>query len=61
MKARVDPELCTGCCACAQTCPEVFEMDGDLAQVIVDIVPVEEEKACAEAAAFCPVGAITLE
>ena len=26
MKAKVDPELCTGCGACEETCPEVFEL-----------------------------------
>ena len=33
MKAKVNPELCTGCGLCVETCPEVFEMDGDKAKV----------------------------
>jgi ferredoxin len=32
---KVDPDLCTGCAACSDICPEVFGMgDDDLAKVI---------------------------
>ena len=31
MKAEVDQDECTGCELCIDTCPEVFEMVGDLA------------------------------
>lgn len=61
MKVVVDQETCTGCGLCADTCPEVFDMDGDTAKVKVDIVPPAAEASCREAAEGCPVEAITVE
>ena len=60
MKAIVDRDLCIGCETCVGICPEVFEMDGGMSKARVDIVPVEFESACNEAAESCPVGAIKL-
>ena len=60
MKAIVDQNTCTGCTLCAVTCPEVFEIERGLAQAQADPVPPGEEAACREAAAGCPVAAITL-
>ena len=61
MRAVVDEDSCTGCGACEETCPEVFEMAGDVARVKADPVPDENEKTCLEAAAGCPVDAIAIE
>lgn len=62
MKAIVLKDLCTGCGLCVDSCPEVFEFDDDsLAQAKVDVVPVEAEESCREAAANCPVEAIQIE
>ncbi|MDD4362641.1 MAG: ferredoxin [Atribacterota bacterium] len=61
MKATVDSDLCTGCGLCESTCPEVFEMQDDLAVVKVDVVPQDAEESCKEAAEDCPVGAISCE
>jgi len=61
MKASVDADLCTGCGLCEDTCPEVFEMDEELAKVIVDEVPAGAEENCREAAESCPVEAIIIE
>ena len=63
MRAKVDPEICTGCGACVDTCPEVFEMseDEDIAVVKADPVPADAEECCREAAEGCPVEAISIE
>ncbi len=61
LKAKVDPDLCTGCELCVQTCPEVFEMEDDLAVTKVDEVPAGSEETCRQAAEECPVEAIIIE
>ena len=60
MKVRVE-DICTACGLCVDTCPEVFEMGDDVAQVIVDEVPPEQEDAVQQAADECPVEAIIAE
>lgn len=60
MKAVVDQEGCVGCGLCADTCPEVFEMDESVAKVIVETVPEENADSCREAASACPVEVITV-
>lgn len=59
MKAKVDPDLCTACGLCVDTCPDVFEMGGDVAQVIVNPVPADLESCVIEAEEGCPVEAIS--
>ena len=61
MKAIVDEDACTGCGLCEETCPEVFRLGDDVAEVIVAAVPPEAEDAAHEAADDCPVEAITIE
>lgn len=60
MKAVVDQEACVGCGICADTCPEVFEMDESVAKVIAETVPEDAGESCREAASACPVEAITV-
>ncbi|HHT9125177.1 MAG TPA: ferredoxin [Candidatus Brocadiia bacterium] len=60
MRAKVDPDICTGCELCTQTCPEVFEMQGDKAVAITGDVPEEVIETCRQAAEECPVEAIIL-
>ena len=61
MRAIVDEETCIGCGLCAETCPEVFEMNDDKALVKVNPVPENVQETCKEAAENCPVEAIKIE
>ncbi|MGD2093652.1 MAG: ferredoxin [Phycisphaerales bacterium] len=54
-------DTCTACGLCVDTCPEVFDMGDDMAQVIVEEVPDEYEDAVQQAADECPVEAIIVE
>ena len=60
MKVKVE-DTCTACELCVDTCPEVFEMGPEQAQVLVDKVPAEFEDAVKQAADDCPVEAIIVE
>lgn len=60
MKVRIE-DTCTACGLCVDTCPDVFEMGSDMAQVIVDEVPPEFEDAVQQAADECPAEAIAVE
>ncbi len=61
MKAIVDQDTCTGCGLCAQTCPEVFQMEADKAKVLGEAIPEESLECSKEAAQGCPVEAIKIE
>jgi ferredoxin len=60
MIVKID-DTCTACGLCVDTCPEVFEMGDDIAEVIADVVPPEFEEAAQQAADECPVEAIIVE
>ncbi|MDD3731994.1 MAG: ferredoxin [candidate division Zixibacteria bacterium] len=60
MKVKIDKDLCTGDAICVDLCPDVFEMDGDQAKVIVDEVPEEFEDCVRDAAESCPEGCIEI-
>lgn len=61
MKAIVT-EDCICCGACADICPEVFDIsEGTIAKVKVDPVPEGLEDNAREACESCPVDAIILE
>ena len=63
MRAIIDEETCTGCGACTDICPEVFEMDAlaEKAVVALAVVPTNVEPEARSAAESCPVEAITIE
>ncbi len=60
MKVRIE-DSCTACGLCVDTCPDVFEMGADVAQVIADVVPVEFEDSAQQAADECPSESIIIE
>ena len=60
MKVRIE-DTCTACGLCVDTCPEVFQMGDELAQVKVDEVAPELEGAVQQATDECPVEAIIVE
>ena len=60
MKVRIE-DTCTACELCVDTCPDVFEMGADIAQVKVADVPTEHEDAVRQAADECPSESIIVE
>lgn len=58
MKLEVDKNACIGCGACVATCDKVFDFDGNLAKVVVDVVPEELKEDAIDALEGCPVDAI---
>ncbi len=57
MKYKVNGN-CIGCGLCESTCPEVFQMNGNVAAAIEGEVPETVLAAAAEAKGGCPVEAI---
>ena len=60
MNVVVDADKCIGCTLCAAVAPEVFKMKGDKAVVCSAQVPKEAAQSCRDAAAQCPVEAISV-
>jgi ferredoxin len=60
MKVRVE-DTCTACGLCVDTCPDVFQMGSDMAEVAAETVAPEFEEAVQQAADECPVEAIVIE
>jgi len=60
MKVRIE-DTCTACGLCCDTCPEVFELGDELAQLLVEEIPPEQEDLVQQAADECPVEAIIIE
>lgn len=61
MKVTVDKETCSGCGVCVDMCPDVFEMEDEIARAKVNDVPSEFEDVVKEAAEACPTEAIQVE
>jgi len=60
MKVRITDD-CVACETCVETCPQVFEMGEEFAEVLVAEVPPEHEEAVREAAEECPSEAIIID
>jgi len=61
MKAVVDQDECTGCGLCEETCPAVFKLGDEMAEVIVDEIPADALDTARQAEADCPVEAIKIQ
>lgn len=60
MQVRIE-DSCTACGLCIDTCPDVFVMGDELAEVTVGEVPAELEESVQQAADECPVEAIVVD
>ena len=60
MKVKIE-DTCTACGLCIETCPSVFKMGPDIAEVLSETVPAEYEEDVQQAADECPVEAIVVE
>jgi ferredoxin len=60
MKAVIIEADCTGCGLCPSICPDVFELENDVASVKTDPVPENLKEDVLEAAESCPTEAIKL-
>lgn len=60
MKIKITEE-CIACEQCVETCPEVFALEDDIAEVTVDEIPEEYHDLCRKAAEECPAEAIIIE
>ena len=61
MKVRIDKDACVGDETCVAICPDIFEMEGEVARVKMEDVPKNLQDDCREAADACPVEAIIIE
>lgn len=62
MKPVVDEDLCIGCGACEDECPEVFQLDDSSISRVITPSPGPELYGCVrDACDSCPVDAITIE
>ena len=59
MNFKVNQDLCIGCGACEEICPEVFELVDDKSQVKLNPVPEEFKESALDAENGCPVEAIS--
>ena len=60
MKTVLIDDTCVGCGTCVEICPEVFELEGELA-TIKQGADLSLDKKIIEAAEACPVEAISYE
>lgn len=60
MRVEIDDERCIGSLGCEEACPEVFKVVGGLSEVLIEVVPLDAEERCRQAAKDCPAQAIRI-
>lgn len=50
----LDNECCIGCGACAELCPEVFEMDDRIGKARIIAFEIHDRERVEEAVSICP-------
>ena len=60
MKVKIE-EGCIACGVCVDSCPDVFQMGDDVAEVINENVPEQFQDQVKQAAQDCPVDVIIIE
>lgn len=61
MQLKVDKNKCIGCGTCVALCPASFKWDGSGVKAEAIVPPGDSETCAQDAAAACPVQAISLE
>jgi ferredoxin len=61
MRVQIDKDLCVGDHVCVKMCPEIFEMNGDVATVKIINVPEQLIDVCLDTAEMCPEFAIVID
>jgi len=61
MKVQIDKDLCVGDRICVEMCPDIFEMNGEVAAVKTKTVPDRLIDACLDTAEMCPAFAIIID
>lgn len=61
MKATIDQSGCIACGVCVATCPSVFRMGDNMAEVFADPVPKDHIEHAMKARDDCPVSVIDLD
>jgi ferredoxin len=61
MKVIIDPDVCMGCGVCEGDEPDVFQLEGAVAVVILDPVPEKYRANVLQAIEDCPEQAITIK
>ena len=59
MTVDLDNEACIECGACAELCPEVFQMDDRTGRARVIVFEITDKSSVEEAIAICPVECIS--
>ncbi len=58
MKLTVLKDVCIACGACQSIAPTLFEVTGDYAEALMEVIPEEKYDEANDAKEGCPVGAI---